>query len=377
MTRIPLLYVAPWVVPGGSDKGTVDWFRTIDRTRFELHLATTAVAADNTYLRSVEPWADAVWNLPDLVPEPAWAPFLLRYVGEAGIALVHVMNSHLGFDLVPAWRARYPGVPLVVQLHAEEDDASRYVRYVANRYGHLVDAFSATSEDLRRRIIGHGVDPERVEVIYTGIDAAEEWAPAERIATAGSGGPLQILYPGRLETQKDPDLMVDIAAALHRAGVAVEVHVVGDGALAAGLRARVAAEGLTEVVRFHGVSYEMQAWYERADVVVMTSRFEGIPYVLFESMAMGVPTVVPDVNANAEVVDDEVGVLIADRSDVASYVAALSGLAADPAARRALGTAARRRMLDRFPLTRMARDHEALYDRLLSGGHPRSAGGDN
>ncbi|MCC6437608.1 MAG: glycosyltransferase family 4 protein [Acidimicrobiales bacterium] len=363
--RLNILYVAPWVIPGGSDKGTVDWFRTIDRDRFGLHLVTTNRADNNAFVVDIEPHASQVWNLPDLLDERFHAGFVLDAIERWGIDVLHVMNSQLGFDLIPFVRERFPQVAIVVQQHAEEHDASLYVRYVASRYGHLVDAYSATSEDLKRRIAGHGVDPQRITVIYTGIDAEGEWVPAGRPARA-TGTALQVVFPGRLEDQKDPELMVDVVAELRRRGTDVIVDVVGDGSLRAALEARVAAAGLQERIRFHGVRYDMADWYQRADAMLMTSRFEGIPYVIFEALAMALPVVVPDVNANAELVDGEVGFLIADRTDVGAYADALAALADDDDRCRALGAAARRRMLERFPLAAMATAHETLYERVLS-----------
>ncbi|MEZ5266203.1 MAG: glycosyltransferase, partial [Acidimicrobiales bacterium] len=323
--RTNVLYVAPWVIPGGSDKGTVDWFRTVDRSRFALHLITTNRADDNAFVADIEPYAAEVWNLPDVLEERLHAGFVLDAIGRWRIDVLHVMNSQLGFDLIPDVRRRHPQVAIVVQQHAEEHDSSLYVRYVATRYAHLIDAYSATSEDLKRRIAGHGADPDRIEVIYTGIDAEAEWVPAPRPPLA-PGAPLRVLYPGRLEDQKDPDLMVEVVAELRRRGVAVRVDVVGDGSLRPGLEARVRNLGLTEEIRFHGVRYDMATWYQGADVLLMTSKYEGIPYVIYEAMAMALPVVVPDVHANGELVDAEVGTLVADRADVAAYADALAAL---------------------------------------------------
>ncbi|MFN0029675.1 MAG: glycosyltransferase family 4 protein [Acidimicrobiales bacterium] len=375
VNRIAVLYIAPWVIPGGSDKGTVDWFRTIDRGSFETHLITTNVA-ENFLVPRIERLAKAVWNLPDFLEPEQFGPFILDYVRRHRIAVVHVMNSQLGFDLIPYLKAVRPAVAVVVQQHAEEDDESLYVRYVALRYGHLLDAYSATSEDLKRRIVGYGVDPARVEVIYTGIDAETEWVPGQRPQrpSASAEFPLRVLYPGRLEEQKDPHLMLDIAQELKRLDAPVVIDVVGDGSLRADLEARAEADGLCGNVVFQGLSLDMASWYRKADVVLMTSRYEGIPYVLFEAMAMGVPVVAPDVNANAELVDEAVGSLIVDRADIAAYVGTLQAWVTRPDLVRALGRTARQRVLDRFSLRSMAVAHEALYRRLaaaMSSGEAR------
>jgi len=364
--RVGVLYLAPWVIPGGADKGTVDWFRLLDRTRFAPHLITTTAAANNAFVCDIEPLAEAVWNLPDLLDDDEFGPFVLGYVERHDIRVVHIMNCQFGFDLIPALRASRPGLVIVVQQHAEEVDRSGYVRYVATRYSPLLDAYSATSVDLKRRICSHGADERLVRVIYTGIDAAGEWHPLGTRPPRGPSDPLRVLFAGRIEDQKDPALMVDVVAAARRRGIPLVVDVVGEGSLRADTERRARELGVDDVLRFHGVSLAMAPWYEANDVLLMTSRFEGIPYVIFEAMAMELVCVVPDVNANRELLDDSVGFVVDDRTDVGSYVDALAVLAADPGRCAALGAAARRRVLESFPLTRMAGEHMALYDELLA-----------
>ena len=142
--------------------------------------------------------------------------------------------------------------------------------------------------------------------------------------------------------------MIDIAEELQRRGVPAFIDVVGDGSLRSELEARTAGGTLETMVRFHGISYDMAQWYQQADVMLMTSRYEGIPYVIFEAMAMALPVVVPDVNANAELVDDAVGTLVPDRCDIDAYATALAELAATAGPLRPLGLAARTRVLERF-----------------------------
>ena len=143
--RIPVLYLAPWVDLGGTDKSTVDWFRWLDRDRFRPSLVTTKPST-NSRLLNVLPYADEVWPLPDLLHGDAIPRFVCDFIFSRRIRVLHVMNSRLGFDLIP-FLAAVPWRPVVVvQLHVEEDDHSGYVRYVATRYGNVVDAFSVVSE---------------------------------------------------------------------------------------------------------------------------------------------------------------------------------------------------------------------------------------
>jgi hypothetical protein len=132
VSLLPVLYLAPWVGYGGSDKNTIDWFRWIDRDRFAPYLITTQ-PSENPLLREVEPYAEEILVLPELMQADAMPAFILDFVRTRRIGAIHLMNSKLGFDLLPQI-AELPDPPVVVvQMHAEEPDRSGYVRYVSTR----------------------------------------------------------------------------------------------------------------------------------------------------------------------------------------------------------------------------------------------------
>lgn len=370
--RIPILYLAPWVDIGGSDKGTIDWFRFLDRDRFRASLVTTQ-PSPNRRLNEITPYAEEVWDLPDLMPGDEFARFLLGFIQSRKVKIVHIMNARLGFELLPDI-AHLPDPPrIVVQLHVEELDHSGYVRYVTTRYGNLVDAFSVSSQALTDALDAYEVPVAKRRLIRTGVDAEREFSP-DRIATVGRPGSAacQILYPVRLTAQKNPLLMVQVAARLRARGVAFQIHVLGDGELAPELRDRIRVAGLHDHVILHEPSVNMVQWYAACDVVLLTSRFEGVPYVAYEAMAMATPIVTSDLPGVRELVTPAAGVLINPREDPDAYASAIAELAADPQRRRELGAAGRARARSEFPLQRMAGEHATLYEELLAEG-PRLA----
>src|SRR5690242_5764273 len=164
------------------------------------------------------------------MPGAGFPSFILGFVESRGVEVVHVMNSRLGFDLLPELAALPRPPAVVVQLHAEEQDGAGYVRYVATRFGNLVDAFSVTSEQLGRALAGYEIPPSRIHVIPTGVDAEEEFNP-ERVEPFPLDGGPRVLWPGRVVAQKDPLLTLDVLATLRARGVRLTLDVVGDGEL--------------------------------------------------------------------------------------------------------------------------------------------------
>src|SRR5207248_3127682 len=143
-------------------------------------------------------------------------------------------------------------------------------------------------------------------------------------------GPFNVLYPARLVRQKDPLTMVAVAGELRDTDVDFRIHVVGEGDLEPQVREAVASAGLGEHVLFHGPRGDMPSWFAACDVVLLTSVFEGVPIVVYEAMAMGLPLVLPKLDAIAEVVDDECATLVAPGAPAADYADALARLAGDP-----------------------------------------------
>ena len=114
--RIPILYLAPWVDLGGSDKGTIDWFKHLDRERFAPSLITTQPSS-NRWLHHVEPFAEEVWALPELMPGavvPRLHPRLHREPRRPGRPhheLRHRVRSDAGHDVPAPPAGDRPAVP--------------------------------------------------------------------------------------------------------------------------------------------------------------------------------------------------------------------------------------------------------------------------
>jgi len=370
--RIPILYLAPWVDIGGSDKATIDWFRWLDRDRFAAALITTQ-PSPNRLLAEVRPYATEVWALPDLMPGDRFPRFIFEFIASRGIELVHIMNSRLGFDLLADLTSMHRRPATVVQLHVEEEDRSGYVRYVTTRYDNLVDAYSVTSHQLATAMADYQVPAVKRRVIHTGVDADGEYNCELIAAVALDEDRFHIVYPARLVDQKDPQLMLTVAAAVAAKHPHVRFHVLGDGPLQPALRARADELGLEDHVWFQGPKTDPRPWYAAAQALLMTSTFEGIPCTIFEAMAMRLPVVAPALPGVCELMAGSGSEPIDPRGDAGAYVRALSALIGDEGRRRAIAERGRRHVRERFGVDRMAAAHAELYEELLAARAARIA----
>ncbi len=170
--RAPILYIAPWVDLGGSDSATVDWFKHVDRTRWAPSLITTT-PSPNRLLHEVEPYAEEIWNLPDLMPGGAFPEFVLGFIESRTVRVVHIMSSRLAFDLLPDMTCLPEPPAVVAELRTADSGETDYVRYVTRRYGNLIDAFSVAGDDLAKAIAEYEIPVSRVDCV------PERSSPAE------------------------------------------------------------------------------------------------------------------------------------------------------------------------------------------------------
>ena len=135
-------------------------------------------------------------------------------------------------------------------------------------------------------IRAYGVDPARVAVVPNGVDTARA------AAAPGARRPDELLFIGRLTSQKNVGALVAAAGVLRDRGRPVRLRIVGDGEDRGRLEAQARALRLPSVV-FEGRmgAAQVSAAYRRAAVVVMPSTHEGMPLVLLEAMASGTPVV--------------------------------------------------------------------------------------
>lgn len=200
---------------------------------------------------------------------------------------------------------------------------------------------------------------------FAAIDeAARRRARAElRIA---AGAPV-LATVGRLTAIKNYSLLLEAAQRVAARFPNLVVLLAGDGELRADLEAQAARLGISANLRFLGWRRDLPTIYAATDVFALTSRNEGTPVALIEAMAAGVPGVSTDVGGVGDVIASEaMGVRVAV-DDVAGFSTAVERLLGDPAARLAMGAAARAHVLSRYDIVRLTSDMDMLYQSLHRG----------
>jgi glycosyltransferase involved in cell wall biosynthesis len=220
-------------------------------------------------------------------------------------------------------------------------------------------------EDLVRRF--RIAAATKVRVVPLGFDLAPfsgagvRRGPLRRELGIPPEAPL-VAIVGRITAIKDPFLAVETARRVLAGNPEARFVFVGGGEMLPGLRARVVEAGLADRVLFAGWREEMTAVFADADLALLTSRNEGTPVALIEAAAAGVPAVATRVGGVPFVVEDGRTGLLAPPGDAEALARAVLALLDDPVRRRALGTAAREKVLRLFTAKRLVSDIMALYE---------------
>jgi glycosyltransferase involved in cell wall biosynthesis len=201
------------------------------------------------------------------------------------------------------------------------------------------------------------IDPERVVVIPNGVEDAFYY-PDERVPRAKP----RLLFVGRLSNQKNLPLLLQALAGVSDQ---FETTIVGDGELEAQLKELSAGLNLQNV-RFYGRADgdELRNLYRNADIFVLPSEREGMPLVLLEALAMGLPVVATDIPGTRDVIHDGVNGRLVALGDAAALREALFSVTSSPETYRRMSEASRK-FAHQYSWTAVGDMFERLYGEVV------------
>jgi len=214
-----------------------------------------------------------------------------------------------------AWQALRPRASQPVLLLAQGSDVHRYLKSPPRRRA-ILNALAGTqgcicrSKNLATMLVEAGADAVKMRPIHNGIDT-HVFCPEGDLP---SGSPVPdtapvLLFVGNLLPVKDPEFLLKAFASLSTRISGPPPHLVlaGKGPMRQSLASLAISLGINERTHFLGPQSAPQiaAWMRRASLLVMTSINEGLPNVILEAQACGLPVVSTDVGGIHEVVNED------------------------------------------------------------------------
>jgi glycosyltransferase involved in cell wall biosynthesis len=245
--------------------------------------------------------ADRIEAVVNLMPH-VWTPFMAPAVRQAGARFATIIHD----------ASAHPG-----------DRTALLNRFFAREARHA-DVVFTLSEAVRDRLIGEGGLPAKrvVTLFHPDLDYAGAGVP-----TRSSGGPLRLLFLGRIMRYKGLGLLVEALELLRGQGVAVELGIYGEGSLAP-YEARLGALGATIVNRWLDDG-EVGAAFAAHDSVVLSHIEASQSGVAAAAFGAGLPVIATPVGGLAEQVADGVNGVLAGEVSAPALAAAIARLAGD------------------------------------------------
>lgn len=370
--RVGLMLLVSSLEHGGAERQVVELMRRIDRRRFR-----PLVCSLSEHVPLAERLPRGREDI--VIVRKRWKYDWTTVARVAAILRerrIDVVHAFL-FDAEMAARlaARRAGVPAVIASERNAD----YARPLSHRLGlwltrERFDVMIANSEAGRRfNLRTQRLDGRRIVVVRNGVDT-DYFAPRDTAALRAelgipAGAPVIGMVAAFKRQKRHADFFA-LAQCVARRFPAARFLCVGeplrDNHQGAGdyhdeMRRRIAALDLSDRFSFLGRRSDMPEIYSLCDATVLPSEHEGVPNVLLESMACGVPPVATDVADNAFVVRDRETGFITRVGDVESQVSRVCRLIEDAELRRGMGAAGRRWVQTEFSVETMVRRTEAVY----------------
>lgn len=378
---VPVVHVTPHYPPflGGLEKVV----ESLAAYRRGLGLPVQVLTALDGVIRVAGPdeadpdEADYVrrlrsWNLAHTAVIPGLLPKLARLPRKTVIHL-HISQAFLPEAVLAAHLLR--GLPYLAHLHLDFGASGRggflLRAYKPLLLGPVLRAAASvvvfTAEQRAAVMARYRLNPARVAVLPNGVHQ-RFFCAAQRLLHEKP----RLLFVGRLSVQKNIPLLLH---ALDGVSERFETTLVGDGDQ--GRMLRETADRLRlQNVRFHGRAdnAELRGLYQDADVLVLPSEREGMPLVLLEALAVGLPIVATDIPGNRDVVLPGRTGLLVPPSDPAQLRRALLEVTGDAQRYQRMSEAARARAA-RYSWTSVGAEFERLYAQAASLAGPDAAAG--
>lgn len=222
----------------------------------------------------------------------------------------------------------------------------------------------------REYLISKGIRDQKIVLIQNGIDT-------NQFKRDGDGETIQefpffqndgftIGYVGRLSGEKGIKALLEAMKKLVNRHGGLRLVVIGEGNLRGNLENYSGNLGLQKYVTFTGHIEDIKNVYRRLDLLVLPSETEGMPNVVLEALAMGVPVVATNVGGLPEIIESGSNGTLVEPGDVEGLTQAIDSLIMDANLRERFALEGRKTVCERFSFERRIRKEESVYRQLVS-----------
>ena len=315
--KINILMIISWMVTGGADKFNLDLVKRIDKNKFNIIIITTEPNT-NEWRQEFEEQS-IVYDLTTFLDKKYWLAFINNLINQYKIDIIFNTNSVVGYSMIPYLKSKHPEIPIMDYVHMEEwyNRCGGYSRD-SSLVSSCLDKTLVCNKNSEKILVNYfGRKQNEVETVYIGVDEQvfdpqkyEKEKILKKLKIENKKNKYIVSFICRISEQKRPMLLVEILKKLKENRQDFICLIAGDGPMFEKVKYKLKIYNLLEDVVLLGNVKETEEIYKISDVTINCSIKEGLALTAYESLAMGVPVVTANVGGQAELINEEVGVVV-------------------------------------------------------------------
>ncbi|MFN4113034.1 MAG: glycosyltransferase family 4 protein [Sphingomonadaceae bacterium] len=367
----------------GAQKSVTSICCELQKRGWDIHLAFSSraghlgpVGQEPEFLTRLQASGVRAHDIHAMVHSPSplrdmWAAWkLFSLIRQVKPALVHTHTAKAGIlGRLAAWAA---GVPMVHSARGWSFNSSQST--IVRRLYIMLERIAARHTKLLLAV-GTGTRDEGLEhrigkaaqyrVVRSGFERPRtDEEPEPVLPSIPDGAPI-VAAIMELRDHKGPTDFLAIADFVTSAHRSAHFILVGKGPLEPVLRAEAAERCLEQRFHFLGHRQDIPALLRRISVQVLPSRYEGLPRVVVESMAAGIPNVASSLPGTRELISDGVDGFLVEPGDVNGFAKRVGQILSDQNLQSVLGSAAQQKIGEEFWMDNVVTHHEEIYLSLI------------
>ena len=363
--------IAGQLVVGGAEKQLYLWLANLDRESFNPIVLTLHPGYGDYWEKPVEDLGIPLFRINHRKNRFSRLREIRRTLQPFQPQLVHGWHLFSG-AYASLVAPRFKAKSLVGIRSSFESIQNSLELRIAERFA---DAFITNSESAAARIKSEKPSVRQVYVVPNAVivDFEAREAVREKLKQELGLRPdaLWLIAIGRMEQLKHFDELLEVAASLREKHCNFQLILIGGGAEESNLKQLSRQLRLEDYVRITGEIPNANRWLKGFDIFCMPSVSEGLPNVVMEAAAAGLPIVTWQLPFYEELLTPEETALMAAPGDRAGFEQAVLKLINDQSLREELGAAAQAQITEKFSLDRYIQNMTRVYEMMLQFDSPR------
>ncbi len=383
MEKIKVIHPITRLIVGGAQQNTIDTCTYLSREMYDTEIIVgPQTGPEGELLSEAGRRGVRLHVIHELVREispardAAALMKMVSYFRAQKPRIVHTHSSKAG--ILGRWAARIAGVPVIVHTvhgwgyHEYQPAHIRLLyQYLERITARITDKMIVVSDCNAEKGLSDAIGSRDLyTTIHSSIDidafSPEKYDPVRIRRSFGFSAHAPVIgMVGRLSSQKNPADFVRAAALVKQKKPEAAFLFVGDGPLRSGIERQITQCGLEGSVVLAGLRDDVPALLACMDVFILTSLWEGLPRVIVQAMAAGVPVVANGVDGVREIIRNGTNGFMVDPGDTASMADRVISLLECPDLRASVTRQAHATVRQEFSLWSMIGRIEEIYGELL------------